>query len=211
MSDEYFNPEIVDKIRKNTDKLIKDIMASQKKAIDEIEKDIEVKILQTKNDIVEAANKKVEAEFLKEKAKQELDLRLKLTKFRDELVDEFIVKATEKIKSLTTTKEYEKSLENLLLTAILTLKESEVIVNYREQDKKILTKQFLTNITDKLEKENKLKTEIKLSNSFIESIGGLIIVTSDGKISINNTYEKRIERALGTIKRELSLMLIQEG
>ena len=211
MSDEYFNPEIIDKIRENTSKLIKDIVASQKKVIDEIDREAETKIVQTKTDIIEAATKKADAEFSKEEAKQKLDLRLKITKFRDELVDDFIVKATEKIKSLTTSSEYEKSLENLLFTAILTLKESEVIVQHREQDKKILTNQFLTAVTDKIAKEHKLKTKIILSKDFIESIGGLIVETSDGKISINNTYEKRIERALGTIKRELSLMLIQEG
>ena len=211
MSDEYFNPEIIEKIRENTNKLIKDIVAVQQKEIDEINKDTETKIQQKTDEIVEAAKTKAESEFLKEKAKQELDLRLKLTKFRDELVDEFIVKATEKIKTMSDTKDYEKSLENLLITAILTFSEPEVIVYCREEDKKIFTNQFLSSAADKAEKENKVKSKITLSNEFIDCIGGLIVETSDRKISINNTYEKRIDRALRKIKRELSLMLTQEG
>lgn len=211
MSDEYFNPKIIEKIRENTNKLIKDIVAVQQKEIDEINKDTETKIQQKTDEIVEAAKAKAESEFLKEKAKQELDLRLKLTKFRDELVDEFIVKATEKIKTMSDTKDYEKSLENFLITAILTFSEPEVIVYCREEDKKIFTNQFLSSAADKAEKENKVKSKITLSNEFIDCIGGLIVETSDRKISINNTYEKRIDRALRKIKRELSLMLTQEG
>jgi vacuolar-type H+-ATPase subunit E/Vma4 len=211
MSDEYFNPEIIDKIRENTNRLIKDIVAVQQKEIDEINKNTETKIQQKKVEIVEAAKTKAEAEFLKEKAKQELDLRLKLTKFRDELVDEFIVKATEKIKAMADSKEYEKSLENLLTTAVLTLSEPEVIVHCRKQDKKFFTNQFLSNIAEKVEKENKVKSKLTLSNEFVDCMGGLIVETSDRKISINNTYEKRIDRALGKIKRELSLLLTQEG
>ncbi|MHA1552470.1 MAG: V-type ATP synthase subunit E [Candidatus Heimdallarchaeaceae archaeon] len=211
MSDEYFNPEIIDKIRENTNRLIKDIVAVQQKEIDEINKNTETKIQQKKVEIVEAAKTKAEAEFLKEKAKQELDLRLKLTKFRDELVDEFIVKATEKIKTMADSKEYEKSLENLLTTAVLTLSEPEVIVHCRKQDKKTFTNQFLSNIAEKVEKENKVKSKLTLSNEFVDCMGGLIVETSDRKISINNTYEKRIDRALGKIKRELSLLLTQEG
>ncbi len=211
MSDEYFNPGIIDKIRENTNKLIKDIVASQQKEIAVIDKDIETKIQQKKEEIIKAAKTKAEAEFLKEKAKQELDLRLKITKFRDEVVDEFIVKATEKIKTMADTKEYEKSLENLLVTAVLTLSEPEVIVYCRKQDKKIFTNQFLSSVAVKAEKENEVKSKITLSNEFIDSMGGLIVETSDRKISINNTYEKRIDRALGKIKRELSLMLTQEG
>ncbi len=211
MSDEYFNPEIIDKIRENTNKLIKDIVAVQQKEIDEINKNTETKIQQKKVEIVEAAKTKAEAEFLKEKAKQELDLRLKLTKFRDELVDEFIVKATEKIKTMADSKEYEKSLENLLTTAVLTLSEPEVIVHCRKQDKKFFTNQFLSNIAEKVEKENQVKSKLSLSNEFVDCMGGLIVETSDRKISINNTYEKRIDRALGKIKRELSLLITQEG
>ncbi|MCK5303819.1 MAG: hypothetical protein KAJ72_01115 [Candidatus Heimdallarchaeota archaeon] len=211
MSDEYFNPEIIDKIRENANKLIKDIVAVQQKEIDAINKDTETKVQQKKDEIIEAAKTKAEAEFLKEKATQELDLRLKLTKFRDELVDEFIVKATEKIKTMADSKEYEKSLENLLTTAVLTLSEPEVIVHCRKQDKKFFTNQFLSNIAEKVEKENQVKSKLSLSNEFVDCMGGLIVETSDRKISINNTYEKRIDRALGKIKRELSLLITQEG
>jgi len=42
-------------------------------------------------------------------------------------------------------------------------------------------------------------------------MGGVKIESTDGKISINNTYEKRIERSLDGLKRELSILITQEG
>lgn len=210
MSDKEFNPEITKKIEKNTEKLLKKILAEQKGTIDEINAEAEEKLKKITESIVEEAKKNAEAEFSKEKAKQELELRLKITKFRDELVDNFFEKAIEKIKLLTETKEYEKSLEKLLFEAAVTLKQSNIIIHCRNQDNKILTKQFLDNISNRLKKENNIETKYQLSKTPINCMGGVRLETPDGRISIDNTYEKRIERLLISMKRELSLMLTQE-
>ncbi len=210
MNDEEFNPEITRKIEENTEKLLKKILVDQKSSIDEINSEAEEKLKNITESIVEDAKKHAEAEFSKEKAKQELELRLKITKFRDELVNNFFEKATEKIKSLTETKEYEKSLEKLLFEAGVTLNQPEIIVHHRSQDDKILTKQFLENIANRLKKENDIETKYQLSKKPIDCLGGIKLETLDGKISIDNTYEKRIERLLVSLKRELSLMLTQE-
>jgi vacuolar-type H+-ATPase subunit E/Vma4 len=211
MSDEQFNPDITKKIEANTDKIIQEIVAGQKEEIKKIKKETNEKIKQLTETIIEEAKTRAEAEFQKEKAKQELDLRLKITKFRDELVGEFIKKSTKKIVSITKTKEYENSLAKLIEEAIITLKEPELKLYYRREDKSILTKQFLDKITGKLKKDRKITVKLIVSDSYIKGIGGVIIETSDGKISINNTYEKRIERSLEELRRELSSILIQEG
>ncbi|MFW9851345.1 MAG: V-type ATP synthase subunit E [Candidatus Thorarchaeota archaeon] len=210
MNDKEFNPEITKKIEENTEKLLKKILEEQKRAIDEINAEAEEKLKNITEGILEDAKKNAEAEFSKEKAKQELELRLKITKFRDELVDNFFEKAVEKIKSLTETKEYEKSLEKLLFEGGVTLKQPEIIVHHRNQDKKILTKQFLDNVSNRLKNENNIETKYLLSKKPIDCLGGIKLETPDGKISVNNTYEKRIERLSVSLKRELSLMLTQE-
>ncbi|MCG3220012.1 MAG: hypothetical protein H7641_01420 [Candidatus Heimdallarchaeota archaeon] len=210
MSEEQFNPEITKKIEENTEILIQKIIAEQKEEIDKINKETNEKIKLTEENIVKEAETEAETVFLKEKAKQDLDLRLKITKFRDEIVDEFVQKANKKIEALIETKEYEKSLKNLISEAILTLKQQEVNVYCRKEDKRILSKQFLDSISAEIKKGQKFDVRINVSERHITNIGGVILETSDGKISINNTYERRIERSLVELKRELSLMLIQE-
>ena len=211
MSEEQFNPEITKKIEENTEILIQKILAEQKEEIDKINKETNEKIKSIDENIVKEAENEAEAEFLKEKAKQDLDLRLKITKFKDEIVDEFVQKANNKIESLVATKEYEKSLRNLISEAIFTLKQQEINVYCRKEDKSILSKQFLDSILAELKKEQKLDVKINVLDKHITNMGGVILETSDGKISINNTYEKRIERSLEELKRGLSLMLQEEG
>ena len=210
MSKEQFNPEITKKIEENTEKLIQKILVEQKEEITTIEKETDDKIKQIQKNVIKEAEKEADAEFLKEKAKQDLDLRLKITKYRDEMVEEFVKKANEKIASVVKTKEYEKSLKKIITEAIITLKQSEIQIYCRKEDKGIFSKQFIDSISAEIKKEQKLDVKLNVVDKTISSIGGVIIETSDGKISINNTYEKRIERSLEELKRELSLMLIQK-
>jgi V/A-type H+-transporting ATPase subunit E len=210
MSKEQFNPEITKKIEENTEMLIQKILAEQKEEINKIDKETIEKIKQLEEKIVKEAKKEADAEFQKEKAKQDLDLRLKITKFRDEIVDEFIHKAIEKIESLIKTKDYEKSLKKIISEAVLTLKQKEVNIFCRKEDKSILSKQFFDAISSDVKKQLDMDVKFNLSDKHITSMGGVVLETRDGKISINNTYEKRIERSLDELKRELSLILIKE-
>ncbi len=204
------NPEITRKIEENTEKLIKEILADQKKAIAEINKETEGKIKGIQGKIVEDAKTKADSEFLREKAKKELELKLQITRYRDDLVSDLIDKAKEKISALIGSKEYEKSLEKLILEATLTLKQSEISIFCRKEDKDIFSKQFFDNISKQI-KDKDLNVKFNVSSNFIQSMGGVRVETVDGRISIDNTYEKRIERSLDKLKRELSLLLTQEG
>jgi len=206
MNDKQPNPEITKKIEENTQKLIKEILADQKKSIEEIKKETVTKIDEVKTKLVESAKVKADSEFMKEKAKHELELKLQITKYRDQLVDGFISKAEEKIKTVVGSEKYKKSLENLVLEGAITLKQPEIVVISREEDKKIFTSQFFDKISKQL-KEHNINSKISLAKNHIKSVGGIKVVTTDGKISIDNTYEKRIERSLKDLKRELSQLL----
>ena len=204
------NPEITKKIEENTEKLIKEIMADQKKAISEIRKEADEKIKKSQEKIVEAAKTKANTEFLKEKAKKELELKLQITKYREDLASEIINKAKDKIAAFVGTKEYESSLEKLILESVVTLKQPEVKIRCRKEDKNILTKQFLDNVSKQISDKD-LKVKLNISDDYIKTMGGIRVETLDGKINIDNTYEKRIERSLEGLKREISLLLTQEG
>ncbi len=210
MSSKHIDSEITIKIEENTEKLIKEILADQKKTIASVNKETEGKIKAIQEKILEEAKNRADSEFLKKKAKKELELKLQITKYRDDLVYGLIEKAKKKITALTGTKEYEKSLEKLVLEATLTLKQPEITVLCRKEDKDIFSKQFFDNISKQIT-DKELEVKFNVSKDFIKSMGGVKVETTDGKISIDNTYEKRIERSLDVLKRELSLLLTQES
>jgi len=210
MSSKHNDSEITRKIEENTEKLIKEILADQKKTIASVDKETEGKVKAIQEKIIEEAKNRADSEFLKKKAKKELELKLQITKYRDDLVYGLIEKAKKKITAIIGTKEYEKSLEKLVLEATVTLKQPEIIVLCRKEDKDIFSKQFFDNISKQIT-DKELNVKFNLSKDFIKSMGGVRVETVDGKISIDNTYEKRIERSLDGLKRELSLLLTQES
>lgn len=210
MSDEYFNPEITEKIKAKTEIQIKKIDKEQKATIESISSETEKKIKKLRERIIEEASEKAESEFQKEKAKQKLEIRLKKTKFQDKLVEDLIEESLKEIEALTKTEKYSKSLEKLIFDAANTLEDPDLIIYCRKEDKKLLTKEFLAGISKKLKKDAKIDTKFSLADKFISCRGGVILQILDGKIRIDNTYEKRLERYDADIKRELSLMLIKE-
>ncbi|MHA1668080.1 MAG: V-type ATP synthase subunit E [Candidatus Heimdallarchaeaceae archaeon] len=210
MTMEQADVEITKKIEEKAEKKIKEILAEQKAEIAKIEKETEEKIAKLREKIIEEAKRTAERQFQKKTAKQDLEFKLKITKYRDELVEELLEKAVKELEKLTETEDYVKSLENLIIEAASTLKQKELILYCRKKDKKIFSKQFLEKISSKLLKESNIETTITLSNKHIDCLGGIILETSDGKISIKNTYEKRIERSLEELKRELSIMLTEK-
>lgn len=210
MSDEYFNPEITEKIKAKTEIQIKQIEKEQKAAIESISSENEKKIENLREMIINEASEKAESEFQKEKAKQKLEIRLKKTKFQDKLVEDLIEESLKKIETLTKTEKYSKSLEKLIFDAANTLEEPNLIIYCRKEDQKLLTKEFLAGISKKLKKDAQIDTKFSLVDKFISCRGGVILQILDGKIRIDNTYERRLERYDADIKRELSLMLIKE-
>ena len=101
MSDEYFNPEITEKIKAKTEIQIKRIDKEQKATIESISSETENKIKKLRERIIEEASEKAESEFQKEKAKQKLEIRLKKTKFQDKLVEDLIEESLKEIEALT--------------------------------------------------------------------------------------------------------------
>ena len=90
MSDEYFNPEITEKIKAKTEIQIKQIEKEQKAAIESISSENEKKMEKLGENIINEASEKAESEFQKAKAKQKLEIRLKKTKFQDKLIEDLI-------------------------------------------------------------------------------------------------------------------------
>ncbi|MHA1866661.1 MAG: V-type ATP synthase subunit E [Candidatus Heimdallarchaeaceae archaeon] len=200
--------EIITKIKEKTEKKIQQLLKEKEEAIAKIEAKAEEEIKKKREALIAKAKKEAEIALAKEQAIQKLDLDLKLSKQREEIIDEFINKAKSIIEEKVKTKEYEKSLTKIIVESALILDESSLVIFCKKQDKKILTPAFLNKITEKIKKEHKKDINFSLADTFINTIGGVIVETQDKSIRVNNTYEKRIERAVDDLKREIGTMLI---
>jgi V/A-type H+-transporting ATPase subunit E len=113
---------------------------------------------------------------------------------RKKLIDETFERLKDELKDFTRTPKYKEFLQSLIEKSVMIAGgEEELEVMLNEEDlEKISLEEISKRINDKLGKNIKL---IK-STSSIDTIGGVIVKSKDGKILINNTFESiiRIKR-----------------
>lgn len=121
--------------------------------------------------------------------------RLKILAARQQLLDEIFEKAREKLTDVSKDEEkYTTILKNLILEGLYALGESKIQVRVRQKDTKLLGK-----ATEQATQEYKEASGAGVSITVDEdgflpeySHGGIFIVGSSGKITINNTLEERL-------------------
>jgi len=209
MSGEIAVAKITEKIEAKASKQIQEILKKQEEAINQIKKETEEKIKELRERILKEAKNKAEGIFQRERSKYELEYKLKLSKFRDELVETVIEKAKDEIKKQLETERYIKSLEDLIISAAITLKEPELVIYVREDDKKKLSTSFLNKIKEKIKNEYNLDVKLSVADKFINCLGGVVIETPDGKLKINNTYDAKLERQINEIRNKIASLIVQ--
>lgn len=122
--------------------------------------------------------------------------RLKILAARQQLLDEIFEKAREKLADVSKDEEkYTAILKNLILEGLYALGESKILVRARQKDVGLLGK-----ATEQATQEYKEASGADVSITVDEdgflpeySRGGIFIVGSSGKITINNTLEERLK------------------
>ncbi|KAJ4254330.1 V-ATPase V1 sector subunit E [Fusarium torreyae] len=122
--------------------------------------------------------------------------RLKVLGARQELLDNIFEEAQKKLAEGAKDKgKYQKALKGLLLEGFYALNEPELQVRSRKKDSDVVKKaieeaakefkkELGKDVTAKLQEENPLPEEIA---------GGVVIISGNGKIDIDNTFEARLK------------------
>ena len=163
--------------------------------------------------ILEAARAEAEklVEEAKAKAQEEIALlerrrlsearrtaALKILEEKNRLLSEAFKKAYDQLKNLKT-ETYSQSITKLLEVSAPSLGSPEVQVRFNKRD---------------LERRNRLLKNLKLSdvkltvvNEPVETVGGFILSSPDGKIKLDQTFEARLQHAERLLRKELSKIL----
>jgi len=180
--------KIIEQIKKDSEKEIKKI---EKESDEEIQKinNVAKKKSEEEVDKIKLHGKKEaenEKKILISQAHQELNR--KLMNEREEMIDKCFYKALEKLKNFSKS-EYQHICENLMEKGMQTISGEKRVYISRIQDKEIAKKLGLD-----------IAGEIK-------SIGGIIITSKDGKITVDNTFEGIIKREKQKIRNKVGKIL----
>lgn len=191
--------------------IIDDIEARTNEQIEKIMKDAEVKIAEIKRKKEEEAEREKSrilerGKNLAEREKQRVlaDARIKTKKEfleeKERIIRGIIDKATDKLRQIVDSKEYEKKLFDLLKYSIDIIEDKNVEILVNKKDKEMLEKH-----KDKL---NKILGDVKYTiGKPIDCIGGVVVRSEN--VEVNNTLEARLERSMEKIRADIAKRLFE--
>jgi len=103
---------------------------------------------------------------------------------------------------------YEKVLRKLIIESGVALGGGELVVKVRKED--VAKVKDLATIAKEITKSCGNKCSLKLSKENITALGGVILETADGSVTINNTFDARLEQKYRTIRATVAAKLLEE-
>lgn len=198
--------KIIARIKKDSEQKAEEILAGAKAETDEILSDAKKEAEKRKKWLVQ----KGEREALQEKQRIISDARLKARKLewrvKEELIAQVMNDAKQRIRKVKEGgfqgKDYSVILCDLIKEAAMSAGGGDLEVLLSEDEGKYVSQCDLDEIAEEVG-----KTCIVLSDGTLTGLGGVIIKTKDGRIEVNNTFEKRIERHSSTLRAEIVKVL----
>ena len=184
------------------------------------EEDFNIRKLST----VEAEKEKIRAEFEKKTKQIEVNrkiahstelnaARLQTLKARDEVLRDAYDEADKKLADFVKNdrQKYLKLLKGFILQGILALEDTDVVVQAREEDLEEV-KDMLPSIKDEYKKRTEKDVKLEVDTKrFIskDCIGGVTLLSDNGNIVVENTFESRLEIAYQQNLPQIRKMLFE--
>ena len=183
--------------------ILKDAEKSRKDLVEEKRKEGE----REAERITRAGTEEADSLKMQKVAEARLKAKQMIIASREELINETLEKAKEKLLELTASRGYEKALQKMIEEGGIGLGGGELEVILPGKGAK--TTLDLNTIAKQVEKANGKPTTFKIAQEKSKSTGGAIIRKADGSIAIDNTFEARIDRAMRDIRIQIAKLLFE--
>lgn len=185
---EKISRAILDKVRADAEQIVKEAEEKAWQELEKAEKQRETKFKEEKRKIIEEAERQASRIL----AQSSIKARQELSRAKTEIIDGIVSRVRNTLPAISSD---EGSLLNLIKEAVEELGADEVRVYVSRKN---------ISAVRKLVKEDKgLASKIMEIKEF-DCAGGVIAENIDGKVSIDNTYETRLEMLLPQIVPEIS-------
>ncbi|MDF2957023.1 MAG: Archaeal/vacuolar-type H+-ATPase subunit E/Vma4 [Candidatus Alkanophagales archaeon MCA70_species_1] len=201
--------EIVNRIREEGEKERERILNEAKERAKKIIEDAKAEAERSKKRAMEEEERRAETEKRRIIQTARLEARRKKWMAQEEMIKEVMNKAVEKIKEVKEKGfgeyKYDEILRNLIKVSAMSAGGGDLEVILSEEDARFISKKDL----DEISKD--LGASLTLSEERVKSIGGVIVRTKDGRIAVNNTFEKRLERLSDAIRDKVAAIMFKGG
>ncbi|NOZ58255.1 MAG: V-type ATP synthase subunit E [Euryarchaeota archaeon] len=194
--------KIIARIEEDARAEVDRIMSDARAKAEEIKKEAELRARAKKEEILSSGRREAEQERARIVANAKLRARKALLDAKEEVIREAFSRAREELAKVAGEERYGEILKKLILEAIETIG-GDVEIVARKEDKKILSKSFLQEIS------REAGVKVTLAKDTISSIGGVVVRSKDGKAEVDNTFETRLERISSELRSSVAKVLFK--
>jgi len=134
----------------------------------------------------------------------EIEVKNRLLKTKEELVEEAFERVQKRLRKYVSTEDYERCLLRLITEAARQINSERLIVELNEKDRRKLNEKDLLKISEKV------GAKLAKSEKIVDCIGGAIVKSSDGKITVDNTFENRLKTLKNSLRARIAKILFEE-
>lgn len=158
-----------------------------------------------KADILRKAEVQAEAVRRRIVSGVHLEIKRQALRTREELLSKIFQAVKERLEGLRKTKAYEPFLKKMIVEGVLALDAELVEVMAGDVEKKHITRQFLSQLEKEVRKQGGKEVKLRLSEQTFPE-GGVVLISSDGRMKFDNRFSARMER----LEREMRLEAVKK-
>lgn len=193
METDKIRKAILDKAKEDADKIVSDAEIKAKKVIEKAKEQKELKFKEEKRKVISEAHR----EASKILAQASLKSRHEILKEKHIVINEIITRVKDELSHNVTDK---KLFVRLVQETIDAFEAEEKLRIY-------VTPDDINVVREIIEENSKIKEKITEVNEIIDCMGGILIEAIDGMVSINNTFDTRLEMLMPKILPEIGKKL----
>ncbi|MDD5448178.1 MAG: V-type ATP synthase subunit E [Actinomycetota bacterium] len=187
--------DILSALEEKAEKQIREINADAERQVREIKAEVEREVARAKRARLKKLEDQLRSEANAMIYSASLEAKREITKAQEETVEKAFKLAEKRLAALHDDVAYPKVFE-ALLDECLELIDGEVVLMVRPDDRALAQKLM----------EAKERPFV-ISDTPLETSGGLIAISKNGEITVNNTFESRLEKASEKLKVDISKVL----
>ena len=199
-------------IKSRTDEEVKKIISEAESAANKIIEEAKSKVVRIKDEKLRKVKKEMDEKEKAEISLTKMDGRKRVMEVKEEFSKRTFEEVEKRLKSFSSSKSnerYQDVLTTLAIEAISNIDSKEVKVSVNKSDLDILRKN-LPIIRSTASKMKGSEVDIELDNKAIDTIGGVVIYSKDGKQIHNNTLEAMLGKTFEELKGKILTMLFGE-
>jgi len=199
-------------IKSRTDEEVKKIISEAEDATNKIIEEAKGKAVRIRDEKLRKVKKEMDEKEKAEISLTKMDGRKKIMEVKEEFSKRTFEEVEKRLKGFSSNKKderYQDVLTTLAIEAISSIDSKEVRVSANKNDLDVLRKN-LQIVRSTVSKMKGSEVSIELDNKAIDTIGGVIVYSTDGKQIHNNTLEARLSRNFEELKGRILTVLFGE-